>query len=193
MADLDITSLVYLVILLAAVVGWFMAEFSGGFGKMIRAATAWGLIFLGVIAGYGLWSDVRTELVPQQTVVDGGSAVEVPRHPGGHFRLTVALDGVPVDFLVDTGATDIVLTREDAERIGLDVDALPFIGRARTANGEVATAYTTVDEVILGPIIHRNVSVAVNEGEMPGSLLGMSYLSRFERIEISNDVLRLTP
>src|SRR6056297_156887 len=115
MADIDITSLVYLVILLAAVFGWFMAEYSGGFGRMLRGLTAWGLIFLGVIAGYGLWSDVRTELMPTQTVVADGGAIEVGRHPGGHFHLTVELNGVPVDFLVDTGATDIVLMLEDAE------------------------------------------------------------------------------
>ena len=193
MADFDITSLVYLVILLAAVIGWFLAEFSGGFGRMLRMMMAWGLIFLGVVAGYGLWSDVRTDLIPQQTVVADGTAIETERHPGGHFHLTVSLNGVPVDFLVDTGATDIVLMMEDAERVGLDPDTLPFIGRARTANGEVATAYTTIDEVTLGPVTHRNVPVAVNEGEMPGSLLGMSYLSRFDRIEISDNVLTLTP
>lgn len=193
MADLDITSLVYLVVLLAAVVGWFMAEYSGGFGRMLRAAMAWGLIFLGVIAGYGLWTDVRTELAPRQTVVADGTAIEVPRRPGGHFHLTVDLNGVPVEFLVDTGATDIVLSQEDAVRIGLDLDSLAFIGRARTANGEVATAYTTIDEVSLGPVLHRNVPVAVNEGKMPASLLGMSYLTRFERLEIEDGVLRLTP
>ena len=193
MADIDITSLVYLVILLAAFIGWFLAEFSGGFGKMLRIMTAWGLIFLGVIAGYGLWSDVRTELIPQQTVIADGTAIEVGRHPGGHFHLVVEMNGVPVDFLVDTGATDIVLMLEDAERIGLDPETLPFIGRARTANGEVATAYTTIDQVTLGPVTHRNVPVAVNQADMPGSLLGMSYLSRFERLEISGDVLRLTP
>ena len=193
MPDLDFTSLVYLVILLAAVVGWFMAEYSGGFGRMLRAAMAWGLIFLGAIAGYGLWSDIRTELTPRQAVITDGTAIEVPRRASGHFHLTLDLNGVPVDFLVDTGATDIVLSQGDAERVGIALDDLAFVGRARTANGEVATAYTSIDNVTLGPIEHSNVSVSVTNGEMPASLLGMSYLSRFNRLEIEGGVLRLTP
>lgn len=193
MADLDVTSLVYLIILLAAVVGWFLAEYSGGFGRMFRAAMAWGLIFLGVVAGYGLWTDVRGELTPRQAIVENGTAIEVPRGPGGHFRLKVELNDVPVDFLVDTGATDIVLSRADAERIGLNLDELAFVGRARTANGEVATAYTTIGSVAIGPVSHQDVAVSVNEGDMPSSLLGMSYLARFERLEIEDGVLRLTP
>ncbi len=191
MTDIDITSLIYLVILLAAVVGWFFAEYGRGLGRMVRMATAWGLIFLGVLAGYGLWSDVRTELMPRQTVVADGAAIEVPRGPGGHFHLRATLDGVPVNFLVDTGATDIVLSREDAERIGLDLKKLSFIGRARTANGEVATAYTSVDTLSIGPFEHRNVPVAVNEADMPSSLLGMSYLSRFDKLTIEDGRLRL--
>ena len=193
MGDIDLTTLIYLVILLTAVGGWFLAEYGRGFGRMVRMATAWGLIFLGVIAGYGLWSDVRSELIPRQTVVSDGAAIEVPRGPNGHFRLRATLDGVPIDFLVDTGATDIVLTREDANRVGIDTDNLPFIGRARTANGEVATAYTKIDTISIGPIAHTNVPVAVNDGDMPSSLLGMSFLSRFERVVIEDGQLRLEP
>ena len=95
--------------------------------------------------------------------------------------------------LVDTGATDIVFTVEDARRAGLDPDSLTFLGRARTANGEVATAFTRAETIALGPILHENVSVTVNSGEMPGSLLGMAYLSRFDRLEISGDRLSLVP
>ena len=193
MENVDIPSLIYLVILVALVGGWFLAEYGRGFGRIFRMASAWGLIFFAFIAAYGLWDDVRGDLVPRQAVLEDGARIEVPRSRSGHFHLRVELDGTPVDFLVDTGATDIVLTREDAERVGIDVDALPFVGRARTANGEVATAHTTVDEVRLGANLQRNVPVAINEGEMPGSLLGMSYLSRFERIEIAGETLTLVP
>ena len=64
---------------------------------------------------------------------------------------------------------------------------------ARTANGTVRTAYATIDEVSLGGVSFQDVSVAVNEGEMEGSLLGLAYLDRFARLEISNDTLFLTP
>ncbi len=193
MTDIDLTSLVYLIILVALIGGWFLAEYGRSMGRLLRMASAWGMIFFAFIAAYGLWDDVRDDLIPQQSVLEDGARIEVPRRNSGHFHLMLELDGVPVNFLVDTGATDIVLTEADARRVGLDPDTMPFIGRARTANGEVETAYGSIDQVRLGPIVHSNVSVAVNRGEMPGSLLGMSYLNRFDRIEISGDTLTLVP
>ena len=187
----DFPRLVYLVILLTAVVGWMIAENRASLGKSVRSLLVWGMIFLGVTAGYGLWGDVRDDIVPRQTVLEDGAGIMVPRAEDGHFHLTLELDGVPVDFLVDTGASDLVLTRQDAQRVGLDPDSLVFLGRARTANGMVKTAYTTVDSVALGPFRFNRVGVAVNGGEMQGSLLGMSFLSMFERLEISDNRLLL--
>ena len=184
---------IYLVILLVAVVGWLLAENRNSFGKNIRAIMVWGMIFLGVMAGYGLWGDIRDDIAPRQSVLEDGAGITVPRADDGHFHLTLELNGVPVEFLVDTGATDIVLTRRDATRVGLDPDDLMFIGRARTANGTVETAYTTVDTVALGPFRFDGVGVAVNGGEMQGSLLGMSFLSRFGRLEIADNRLLLEP
>ena len=189
----DFPRLIYLVILLVAVSGWFFAENRTSLGKSARMLLAWGLIFLGVIAGYGLWEDVRRDVAPRQAVLSDGSAVQVPRGPGGHYFLTVNVAGTPVDFMVDTGATDVVLTQEDARRVGLDPDELPFLGSAQTANGTVKTAFTTVDFMALGPIRYDRVQIAVNGGEMSQSLLGMAFLSRFDKIEIDQDGLTLTP
>ena len=193
MENVPFDRLIYLVILGAAVAGWFFAENRQSLGKSARMALAWGLIFLGFVAAYGLWGDIQSDFLPQQAVLEDGRLIEVPRGRDGHFHLTIELNGTNVDFLVDTGASDVVLTKSDAERIGLDLDDLAFLGTARTANGEVRTAYTTIDNVALGPVIFRNVGVAVNSGEMSGSLLGMSYLDRFSRIEISGNEMRLTP
>lgn len=193
MENLPFDRLIYLVILGAAVAGWFIAENRQSLGKSARMALAWGLIFLGFVAAYGLWEDIQSDFLPQQAVLEDGQLIEVPRGRDGHFHLTIELNGTAVNFLVDTGASDVVLTKSDAERIGLDLDDLAFLGTARTANGEVRTAYTTIDNVALGPVIFRNVGVAVNSGEMSGSLLGMSYLDRFSRIEISGNAMRLTP
>ena len=185
--------LIYLVLLLTAIAGWFIAENRQSLGKTARMFLAWGLIFLGVIAGYGLWEDVRRDIVPRQSVLTDGSEIMVPRGAGGHFYLTVDVNGAPVDFIVDTGATDVVLTLEDARRVGLDPDNLPFLGAAQTANGTVKTAFATVDSMAIGPVRYDRVRVAVNGGAMRESLLGMSFLSRFERLEISDRGLILTP
>lgn len=189
----DFPRLVYLVILLTAVVGWLIAENRNSLGKTVRSLLAWGMIFIGAMAGYGLWEDIRKDIAPQQSVLEDGAGISVPRSADGHFHLTLLVNGIPVEFLVDTGATDMVLTREDAVRVGLDPDTMPFLGRARTANGVVETAYGSVESVALGPFRFRDVDVAVNGGDMSGSLLGMSFLSRFGRLEISGNQLLLEP
>jgi aspartyl protease family protein len=85
-----------------------------------------------------------------------------------------------------------VLNAADARRVGIDLDDLAYLGRARTANGEVRTARTRVDSMSLGGITDRNVSVAVNEGQMDQSLLGMDYLQRWSSIEIREGAMVLT-
>ena len=180
----------YLVLLLVALVGWFFAENRMSLGRVMRTAMVWGLIFLGVIAAYGLWGDIRDEVAPQQSVISSGT-IAVPRGPDGHYRLTLMLNDVPVDFIVDTGATEIVLTKEDAARVGLDESDLSFTGVAVTANGSVRTARARIDEMSLGPITDADVPVAVNQGDLFSSLLGMTYLQRFDRIEIADGRLLL--
>lgn len=191
MDNAELPRLIYLVLLGAAVVGWFIAENRGNLGATARMAMAWGMIFIGLIAGYGLWDDIRKDVMPRQSVIAENRIIEVPRSSDRHFNLTMHLNGEPIDFVVDTGATDMVLSLDDARRAGLKPDELAFAGTARTANGTVSTAFTTVDEVAIGPVTFNNVRVAVNGGEMRGSLLGMSFLDRFDRVEISGNRLRL--
>lgn len=191
MDNSDLPRLAYMALLVLAIAGWFLAENRMSLGKTLRMALAWGLIFLGAIAGVGLWSDIRRDVIPRQSVIAEGSRIEVPRAFDGHYYLRLLMNGEPVDVVVDTGASDLVLTREDAARIGIPLQDLVYTGRAMTANGSVRIASARVDEVRLGGIIDRNVRVSINEGEMPGSLLGMSYLQRFDRIEITDGMLVL--
>ncbi len=191
MESIDPARLIYLLILGVAVAGYLIADNRASLGRMARQALAWGLIFIGVIAAYGLWKDIAPDIAPRQSLAQSGS-ITVPRSSDGHFYLTLRLDGVPVRFVVDTGASAVVLSRQDARRIGLDPDRLIYAGRASTANGEVATALARVGTVELENLTDHDMRVQVNGGEMEGSLLGMDYLRRFSRIEIAGDRLILT-
>lgn len=188
----DIARLAYLALLLTAVGGYFVAESRANLGQNLRHALIWALIFVGVLAGVGLWSDIRDDISPRQGVIQDTGQIVLPRAFDGHFYATLKMNGQPVDFMVDTGASNIVLTKEDAARIGVDVNALSFYGRAMSANGEVRTAPARIAKVELLGVQDFGVEVWVNEGEMPRSLLGNDYLQRFERIEISRDQLVLT-
>ena len=188
----DTASLIYLVLLGCAVGGWFLVQNRDGIGKMLQQAMIWGFLFLGVVAAYGLWTDVQRQTSGAQMLQLGNGQISVPRQRDGHYYLTLALNGENIRFVVDTGATDIVLTKSDARRAGLDVDTLNFIGTANTANGTVRTAPVRLNTVRLGDVTDTDVYASVNGGEMDGSLLGMGYLERWGRIEISGGELRLT-
>jgi len=185
-------SLIYLALLACALGGWFIMQNRDGIGKVLQQAMVWGFLFLGVIAAYGLWNDVQRQTTGGQMLQLGNGQIIVPRQPDGHYYLTLALNGQNVQFVVDTGATDMVLTRDDADRAGLSPDTLTFSGVAATANGTVRTAPVRIDTVRLGDITDTNVRASVNGGEMFSSLLGMRYLEKWGRIEISGGELRLT-
>ena len=185
----QIARVLYLALLGAAVGGYLLVGGRERLGQTARHAALWGLIFVGMVAAIGLWSDVRDDVAPRQTFVDG--RVEVPRGPGGHYDVTLEVEGEPVRFVVDTGATDVVLSRADAERVGVDLDALVYTGVAETANGTVRVAEVTLEEVRLGDIVDHDLRASVTEGELFSSLLGMRYLDRFARISIENGQLVL--
>ena len=192
MDSYDIGRLAYLVLLGAAVGGYFIVANRRSWGKMAREMAVWALIFLGAIAGYGLWADVRDDIVPRQSFLLESGEVSVPRSPDGHYYLTLDVNGTPIRFVVDTGATEVVLSRQDAARAGLRPDRLAYLGRAQTANGTVTTASVRLESLELEGITDRNFPVEVNGGEMRGSLLGMRYLDRFSSVEISDGRLILT-
>jgi aspartyl protease family protein len=187
----DTARLIYLVLLGCVIGGYFFLSGRQRVGETARAAALWGFIFIGVIVAYGLWNDVQRTVSPQQTVFSEAGMIEAPRRSDGHFYLTLSVDGTPVEFVVDTGATDVVLSKDDARRVGIDPDRLVYGGRALTANGEVRTARVRLPNVRIGDVDEGTVRASVNDGDLSVSLLGMSYLERFDRIEISGDRLLL--
>ncbi|AHX04636.1 retropepsin-like aspartic protease family protein [Ehrlichia japonica] len=121
--------------------------------------------------------------------VDGGG-VEFRRAKDGHFYIEAMVHGIPVNFLVDTGATDIVLSVEDAKRLK---NHLKYLNRKKTyhtANGTVKALYVEISEMQVGKFIVNNVKASVNVSPMRTSLLGMSFLQYFH-FNMSGDKLTL--
>ncbi len=176
--------LIYLGLLLAAVLGWGLAEYRGRMGQGLRSFLAWGMIFVGLMAGYGLWQDIRREVTREQ--IARMDAVEVPRAEDGHYYMTLTIQDQQVVFLADTGASGVVLSKEDAQRLGIDPQTLVYAGESSTANGVVRTARVRLQDVQFGPFADDTLGAYVNDGQMEGSLLGMDYLGRFN-IEITGD------
>ncbi len=178
--------LFYLLALLALVAGGVFATYRGRLATGLQHALIWGLIFAGVVIAYGFRDVLSAQLFNTPTAV-GDSAVVLRRGGDGHFHATLGVNGRDVSFLVDTGATQIVLSRRDAARVGFDPARLSFTQPARTANGTVFSAPVTLDRLTLGPFEDRGVPASVNGGELPVSLLGIRYLDRFARWRVEGD------
>ncbi len=164
--------------------------------RLLKIAGVWALIIVTISGFYLYRSDFgdrfMTALDPAG-VVSTGDGLIVQRNRDGHFWLRARFNGVPLLLMVDTGASNVVLSPEDAKKIGLRTDRLNFSGRADTANGSVSFARATITSVGVGDQTFFDVPVTVNGAEMQGSLLGMALLDRFASVEFRGDTLILRP
>ena len=115
--------------------------------------------------------------------------IEPGRH--GHFQVDAEINGEIEAFLVDTGASLVSFTLDTAERLGFDEVSLDFNARSQTANGLVAIAFVTLDEVTIGDLTLRNVKAAIRRTKSGPSLLGMSFLRRLQGYEVREGKLVL--
>lgn len=113
------------------------------------------------------------------------------RAPDGHYYVDAEVNGAPIHFMVDTGASYVTLSPTDARSAGLDLSDRDFGERASTANGIARIAPVTLREIDVQQISITNVAAAVVEVPMPTSLLGMSFLSRLDGYEVRNGDLIL--
>lgn len=116
-------------------------------------------------------------------------AVVLSVGPGGHFTSSGAINGRPVQFMVDTGATLVSLGRDEAGRLGIDLKGAR-IAYTQTANGAVPVQLVTLSRVRVGDIELVNVNAAVMPQAMPMVLLGNSFLARLQ-MRRENDQMRL--
>ena len=122
-------------------------------------------------------------------VAGTGTEIVIAAGPGGHFSATGAINGKPVQFMVDTGATTVALSQAEANRIGLDWRrGRP--GLSQTAGGPVPIYAINLTSVRVGDVELSNVAAVVLPAEMPMVLLGNSFLNRFA-MRRDNDVMRL--
>lgn len=129
--------------------------------------------------------------VPGDDIGSLGREVRIAADRSGHFFVRGQVDGAPVVFLVDTGATEVTLSDADARRVGLRPLPSEFTREVRTAQGTTRTAPITLRELEVGPIRMRAVSAQVSASGLGISLLGMSFLSRLEGYSVRDGVLHL--
>ncbi len=188
----------YLLFILAMLMGSMKGAKHAPLGKLAREALLWVVILLSLVAAYAyrgeiMESRVAREIIPHRPVAVKGGRVELHADVDGHFYAEGYVNGTPIRFIVDTGATDIVISKEDAERLGLPMLSLNYTRRYQTASGIVRGAVVTLDYISVGSIRIDKVQASVNEGDMRQSLLGMAFLKRLRGFRVEENTLTLLP
>ncbi|MCF6368389.1 retropepsin-like aspartic protease family protein [Rhizobium halophilum] len=203
MPNEDFGRMIYLLPIAGLLSVGILAGRRGNMDQILRYVAIWLLIIMALVTAYlyrhdlqGVGARMSAGLMPgsavEVTTRNGDSEVIVHRNMSGHYEAPVSIDGQSVSMLVDTGASTVVLSFEDAERIGLNPDRLAYTVTVQTANGRATAAPVPLDEISIGPIRRRNVHAMVaEEGRLNQSLLGMSFLSTLSSLQIQTDELRL--
>jgi len=129
---------------------------------------------------------------PSGRIQARGRSVEVKAGAHGHYFASIEINGRAVDVMVDTGASIVALSFDDARRAGIYIRDSDYTQHVRTANGLARVAPVMLDRVSIGDITVRDVPASVSEpGSLATSLLGMSFLGRLQRVDMRAGVLVL--
>ena len=164
------------------------------FMQAITAAMLWVVIGLTLVVVYSyrfelhnVADHVLVALVPGY-VVSHGRNVEIGRNSAGDFAIAAQINGARVAMVLDTGASAVVLTHDDAKAAGLPLEVLNYTVNIDTANGRTRAAPVTLDRLAIGGLTERSVeALVVQPGQLKMSLLGMSFLNRLQSFEVSGD------
>jgi len=191
----NLPRLLYLVSLLVLIGGGVALAIRREPLKQLRNLAIWFAIGLVLVIAYSFKDELGPrllgELVPQRGVANPDGSVTFRAGADGHFHVEARINGTRLRLLVDTGASQVVLSPADARRLGFDLADLDFHHLSETANGPVTGAPVTLREVAVGEVRLGDVAASVNGAEMSESLLGMSFLSRLSGFEVRGDKLTL--
>jgi aspartyl protease family protein len=169
-------------------------------GKAALQVAIWAALILLLALGYGFRDELGQlrdrlagALLPNQGRTAADGSVVFNRSSDGHFHVAAIVEGTRIDFLIDTGASGVLLSPADARRLGFDLASLDYSVWISTANGEGRAARTVLGSIKIGPIRRSDMPALVNEAAMDGSLLGMRFLDSLGGFAVEGDRLVLRP
>jgi aspartyl protease family protein len=167
-------------------------------GYVAKAGLAWIAIFAALFAIFsfrfefiGIWERVKADISGTAGQNISGEAIELRRQDDGHYWLMVDINGKPVRFMVDSGATMTAINATTAREAGVSADGYPII--LSTANGRVAAKRGNVASLAIGPHRMENHSVVVSESFGDVNLLGMNFLNNMQSWRVEGNMMVLQP
>jgi len=163
-----------------------------------KAALAWIAIFAALFAIFSfrfefisIWERVKADISGTAGQSISGETIELRRQDDGHYWITVDINGKPVRFMVDSGATMTAINATTAKEAGVEANGYPII--LSTANGRVAAKRATVLSLVVGPHKIKNHPVVVSESFGDVNLLGMNFLNNMQSWRVEANKMILIP
>ncbi len=164
----------------------------------LKNAAIWLILFCILIVMYSYrhqFEDIKNrlvgELLPSHGNENSNGSVTFKVAQDGHYHILAKINGVQIEFLVDTGASDVVITHEIAKRIGINTNNLQYNKIYSTANGTISGAPINIDSIEIGSIKISNVVASVNGAPLDKPLLGMSFLQKLSGYEVRDGSLTI--
>ena len=200
--DGDFAQLAYLGAWGVALASFGILLFRTKLGDALKATVVWAIAFAVLVGAYSFGPELGSlkdrlmvALLPGTLVPVGNDADNrfmALRGADDHFHLDGSIDGTPVSFMVDTGASIVAMDRATARKIGIDISRLRFSQKVMTANGMSSAAPVTLKTVKVGGIVRQDVQAAVTDGDFGTTLLGMSFLNTLTSFDFRGGRLILT-
>jgi len=192
-------NLIYLIGLICLIGGGILRSRRMKLSLVFKQLLCWLVIILTIVLLYSyryefssIKDRIQSELMPSKVVRISDHQISINVSEGGHFFIDLKINDETVHFMVDTGASDIVLNQSDAKRVGIAMNNLNYSKMYETANGQVFGASVKLEKIELGGIIFHDIYASVNNADLETSLLGMSFLKHFKKYEFYQDKLILT-
>ncbi|WP_108809997.1 TIGR02281 family clan AA aspartic protease [Sphingorhabdus sp. Alg231-15] len=171
-----------------------------GLGEVVRSVLSWVAIFAIFIVGFsyqkeivGVWHKVTGEITGanEQQVV--GGTLKIRQSPDGHYWADAEVNGMPVRFLIDSGATTTAMTLKTARAANVDINDGGFPTYLNTANGTVEAQRGTIQALRVGPMMALELPVVVAEAFGDSNVLGMNFLSEMKSWRVEGGEMILEP
>jgi aspartyl protease family protein len=195
-SNLESSQLVYMAGVLVLVLSSVLIRFRSNFSSSVKSLATWCVILVVLVSAYSyrnefdsLLGRIHAQLVPSSPVESQAGEVSFRPQGRGGFVVDAEVNGVPLRFVVDTGADIVTLTEADAERLGFNIEELNFREPFISPGGEGMAAKVLLDEIKIGSIVKHNVVAHIVRGSLDVSLLGMNYIGRIDRVTLTPDGL----
>ena len=192
------------IIVFSLLLAWYIPvavrKYRGRSGQALGHVVIWFALILVLVGGYAFRPELNLikdrvfgVLVPGRAVDQGGGTIVINKsNQDDHFRIVADVNAQSTTFILDTGASSVVLTHDTAQRLGLLASEESYSQTVSTANGLTRVAPIRIGELRISSIVLQDVKASVaRAGELDENLLGMSFLSRLKGYAVESDQLTL--